>query len=426
MLEKIKSFIFKSDKNLPKVSINYLNDLKYFKAARYLFSSLEKYNINYKLMFVGGCVRKLLSEEQIKDIDIATNIEPKELIKILNKEKIQYFKTGIEHGTLTVVVSNLKFEITTLRKDLNSDGRHANVQFISDWEIDAQRRDFTINAIYTNTSGEIYDPLNGVEDLKNGKVCFIGDPNIRIKEDYLRIIRYIRFFTQYSQYDHEKEIIKSIKINLDNCIKLSKERLLQELYKILELKKFNNIFKNKFSSFIILSLFPQFKNYSRLNILKKVSNRILLKINKNLILSILLIDKTDDSEYFIYKYNLSNEAKKLILFIKESYKNYSINYILDKKNLLKFCYLNSKELVISFLVFQIFNFPKKIKKIESIIEYVESVQVPEFPIKAYYLKHQFNFSEGKKLGDALKKLENIWLEDNFKIEKNKIESILKI
>ena len=205
---------------------------------------------------------------------------------------------------------------------------------------------------------------------------------------------------------------------------LKKERLLQELYKILELKKFNNIFKNKFSNFVICALFPQLKNYSRLNVIKKISNKILLKINSNLILSILLVDHTDDTEYFIYKYNLSNEAKKLILFIKKSYKNYSLNYILDKKNLLKFCYLNSKDFVISFLIFQIFNYPEKIRKLESLIHYIDSVQIPKFPISAYYIKNQFNFPEGKKLGEALKKLENIWIENNFKIEKNKIELII--
>jgi len=426
MLKKIKLFISRSNKKIPKISINYLDDLKYFKTAGNLFSRLEKYNKNFKLMFVGGCIRKILNKEEIKDVDIATNIEPKELIRLLNKEKIQYFETGIDHGTITVLINNLKFEITTLRKDLDTDGRHANVEFVSNWELDAKRRDFTINAIYVNTAGEIYDPLNGIKDLKNGKVCFIGDPNLRIKEDYLRIIRYIRFFTQYSKYDHEKEVIKAIKVNIGNSIKLSKERLLLELYKILELKNFEKIFQNKFTCFIILSLFPQLKNYNRLINVKTVSNEVLSKINKDLILATLLIDETDDSEYFIYKYNLSNVLKKKIMFIKKNYKNYSLKSILDKNFLLKLCYLNSKELVISLLIFQIFNTPRKTKRIESMVKYISNIEMPKFPIKAYYLKNQFNFTDGKVLGDALKKLENIWIDNNFKLEKIEIESILKI
>ena len=418
------------------LKINFLDKLKsnlfpFYKSKniKKIFKILNKYKRSDKdnvAMFVGGCVRKYLTNKVVDDIDIATSLSPSQIIKIFKLSDIKVVETGIKHGTLTLVSDSKKFEITTLRKDLDTDGRHANVEFVSSWELDAKRRDFTINAIYVNTAGEIYDPLNGIKDLKNGKVCFIGDPNLRIKEDYLRIIRYIRFFTQYSKYDHEKEVIKAIKVNIGNSVKLSKERLLLELYKILELKNFEKIFQNKFTCFIILSLFPQLKNYNRLINVKTVSNEVLSKINKDLILATLLIDETDDSEYFIYKYNLSNVSKKKIMFIKKNYKNYSLKSILDKTFLLKLCYLNSKELVISLLIFQIFNTPRKTKKIESMVKYINDVEIPKFPIKAYYLKNQFNFTDGKVLGDALKKLENIWIDNNFKLEKIEIESILKI
>ena len=114
------------------------------------------------------------------------------------------------------------------------------------------------------------------------------------------------------------------------------------------------------------------------------------------------------------------------MFIKKNYKNYSLKSILDKNFLLKLCYLNSKELVISLLIFQIFNTPRKTKRIESMVKYISNIEMPKFPIKAYYLKNQFNFTDGKALGDALKKLENIWIDNNFKLEKIEIESILKI
>jgi len=195
----------------------------------------------------------------INDIDIATSLTPIELTNIFTKKNVYFIETGIAHGTITVVINEIKFEITTLRKDVSTDGRHANVEFISDWEMDAKRRDFTINAIYSDLKGEIYDPLGGLTDLKNGIVKFIGDPNERIKEDYLRILRYFRFYTQYSKHKHDIVTIKAIKKNLDGIRKISKERILDEFSKILNLKNFYKLFSDKFSCSIILTIFPQLK-----------------------------------------------------------------------------------------------------------------------------------------------------------------------
>ena len=142
-------------------SVRNLQDLKNLEEIRSIFSALENQDKNNKLMFVGGCVRKLLNKELINDIDIATNLNPDKLKNILRKNNINFIETGIAHGTITVVINKIKFEITTLRKDVSTDGRHANVEFISDWEVDAKRRDFTINAIYSNLKGEIYNPLDG-------------------------------------------------------------------------------------------------------------------------------------------------------------------------------------------------------------------------------------------------------------------------
>ena len=426
MIKKIQSLFsgFQKD-NIIRLSVKNLDDLKYFNTAKQIFICFQ--NQNYKLKLVGGCVRKLITEEKIDDMDIAINIEPEKIKKVLVEQKIKFVETGITHGTITVLINDFKFEITSLRKDLSTDGRHAKVEFTSNWEQDAQRRDFTINAIYSDISGEVYDPLNGIEDLKNGIIKFIGDPNQRIQEDYLRILRYLRFYTQYNKNKFHDEItIKAIKRNLDGLAKISKERILEELFKMMKLNNFSKLFEDEFCRFIILSILPQLRNYNRIKILNKISYKIKKQIDKILLLSILIVDETDNCNFFLYKYQLSNEDKKRILFIKNSFKNYSKQYLYSKKNLLKLTYLSDKLSVIELLIFLIFVNPEKISNIENLIDYIKEKTIPEFPINAKFLKEEFNFVEGKQLGDALKKLEKQWIDNGFKIDKGNVKSLLNL
>jgi poly(A) polymerase len=188
-------------------------------------------------MFVGGCVRKFLNNEIIDDIDIATTLSPEELKEKLKDTEFKTVDTGLEHGSLTIICNSNKFEVTTLRKDIKTDGRHAEIEYTNDWEQDSTRRDFSINAIYMDQSGKLFDPQNGINDLKEKKIKFIGDPLKRIEEDYLRIIRFIRFSIHYNNLTSDPENIKAIKINLNGINQLSKERVLNELHKIFSLKK---------------------------------------------------------------------------------------------------------------------------------------------------------------------------------------------
>ena len=147
--------------------------------------------------FVGGCVRKYLTNDEIDDIDIATILSSEEIKERFKNTKFEVIDTGIKHGTVTLVSKRFKLEITTLRKDVETDGRHAEVEYIDDWKTDSERRDFTINSIYLDINGRVFDPQMGTIDLKNNNVKFIGDPQKRIEEDFLRIIRFIRFKIMY-------------------------------------------------------------------------------------------------------------------------------------------------------------------------------------------------------------------------------------
>ena len=427
MLDKFKSSIsFKKESSSLEIIKN-LQDLKNFKEAKSIFSALENQDKSNKLMFVGGCVRKLLNKESVNDIDIATNLSPDELKNILRENNINFIETGIAHGTITVVINEIKFEITTLRKDVSTDGRHANVEFISDWEMDAKRRDFTINAIYSDLKGAIYDPLDGLTDLKNGIVKFIGDPNKRIREDYLRILRYFRFYTQYSNHQHDIEIIQAIKKNLNGIRKISKERILDEFSKILNLKNFYELFNNEFSCSVILTIFPQLKHYDRFRGIQNIPNKIINKLNIPMILSILLIDNTDNCEFFLYKFKFSNRDKNRILFLLNKYKKINFKELLDEQKLVKLAYLDNTAEIIDLLVFSTFiSEGIDVHTVEKRISFLDKLRLPVFPITADYLKLKYNFSESKELGLALKKLEKSWIDNDFIIDKNEIKNILKL
>ena len=427
MLDQFKSYISLNKESNFLENIKNLQDLKNLEEAKSIFSALENQDKSNKLMFVGGCVRKLLNKELVNDIDIATNLSPDELKNILRENNINFIETGITHGTITVVINKIKFEITTLRKDVSTDGRHANVEFISDWEEDAKRRDFTINAIYSDLKGEIYDPLGGLKDLENKIVKFIGDPNERIREDYLRILRYFRFYTQYNNHQHDIKIVQAIKKGLNGIRKISKERILDEFSKILNLKNFYELFNNEFSCSVILTIFPQLKHYDRFSAIQNIPNKIINRLNVPLILSILLIDNSDNCEFFLFKFKFSNRDKKKILFLLNKFKKINVKELLDEKKLVKLAYLGNAAEIIDLLVFLTFVSKEiDVNTVEKRISFLDKLRLPVFPITADYLKLKYNFSESKELGFALKKLEQSWIDNDFIIDKNDIKTILKL
>jgi len=183
--------------------------------------------------FVGGCVRNAILGRPITDIDIGTPDVPTRVMERLQASHIKAIPTGIEHGTITAVIDGTPFEITTLRRDTACDGRHAVVEFSTDWHEDARRRDFTMNAISMRFDGELFDDHGGVEDARAGRVRFVGEPEDRIKEDYLRILRLFRFYAWYGKDPIDAATLTACKKNADGIARLSTERVRQELTKLL-------------------------------------------------------------------------------------------------------------------------------------------------------------------------------------------------
>ncbi|MEG2314299.1 CCA tRNA nucleotidyltransferase, partial [Brevundimonas sp.] len=176
--------------------------------------------------YVGGCVRNALLGATVDDVDIATQLEPQQVLAALKSAKIRAVPTGIEHGTITAIVNSLPFEITSLRRDVETDGRRAVVAFTRDWFEDAARRDFRLNALYANSRGELFDPTGyGLEDADQRRIVFVGEPEQRIREDYLRILRFYRFWAWYGRGAVDAEGHAACRKLADGVATLSAERV---------------------------------------------------------------------------------------------------------------------------------------------------------------------------------------------------------
>lgn len=184
----------------------------------------------YSIRLVGGCVRDILRGDTPKDIDLCTDAIPTEVIRICESAGWSVIPTGLQHGTVTVIIDQTPYEITTLRIDAETDGRHAQVEFTQDWALDASRRDLTINAMSMDFNGQLYDYFNGIDDLKQKRVRFVGNCEDRIREDYLRILRYFRFMARFDAAPADD--IKPICDNCEGLRAISRERVWAEMSKI--------------------------------------------------------------------------------------------------------------------------------------------------------------------------------------------------
>lgn len=420
-MKNILTKIFSSKNDLSSTEVSFLEITKTTRVSD-LFKVISNYNDLSEIRYVGGCVRKILNNEKFDDIDLATNLKPDEVKECLENNNIDFFETGIDHGTITARIDKKNFEITSLRKDVSTDGRRAVVEFTNEWTEDALRRDFTINSIYADKEGNLFDPNDGVKDLENGKIEFIGDPEKRVKEDYLRILRYVRFFLNYSKQKHKLNVKKIIKQNISGIVKLSKERLIDELKKLVMSNGFINIGNDEFCKEIVLLIFPQVKNIDIFKKLNKNYKSEILKKDFIFLLSLLIIDETDSTEFFLYKFNVSNEAKKRINFLKEIYDKSNDKNTFSKNNLQKIFYFQGKSYLLDVIDFQLFRSNKKNNKLIELKKHFEKLKKPLFPIKAKNIMEKYNLKEGEELGQKLKYLENLWVENSFNISEKEVKN----
>ena len=422
MIKFLNKFLTRSN-NLDYIVQGFKELLKHTPVKK-IFNSINQFSSNSEIRYVGGCVRKIILKEKVDDIDLATNLNPQQVCKALHNNNISFYETGIKHGTITAVIDDYRFEITSLREDIDTDGRHAEVKFSTDWKKDASRRDFTINSIYSDAEGNLFDPYNGKKDLENGVVKFIGNTEQRIKEDYLRIIRYLRFFLIYSNYKHDPQTLKEIKKNLDGIHNLSKERLLDELKKYIKSNLLTKLSKDKLSVELFENIFPQIKKIKLFSNPNTFAIAKMQEANFIFLLSLLIVDGSDNTEYFIYKFNISKKDQKRLKMVDKFYKEKITATSFSEKNLNKLFYFNGKEAVIDILSHELFRLKKVDKRLLNFINLFKSKVLPTMPVSAKILMEKYDIPEGKTLGNKLKIAEEEWVNNNFKLSQKQISKII--
>jgi poly(A) polymerase len=256
--------------------------------------------------FVGGAVRNALLGVAVVDIDIAVPMPPSESLARLTAKGIKVIETGLDHGTVTAIAGQHAFEITSLRRDVETDGRHAKVAFTDDWAEDAARRDFTINALYASASGEIFDYATGVADLIAGKVRFMGDAKSRIAEDYLRVLRLFRFHAWYGKGEIDADGLRAAAEARDKLKTLSAERVAKELLRLLEAGNPAPVLRVMAATGILSELLPGALQLPRLERLTELDADNLFARDAVLCLAALLPDGAEAAQACADALKLSN------------------------------------------------------------------------------------------------------------------------
>ena len=388
-----------------------VSDKKIFR----LFRAVESHG--GVLRFVGGAVRNALRGMGGSDLDLATDLSPDELVEACQESGLKTVPIGIKFGTVGVVINGKVLEVTSLRKDVKSDGRHSEVEFTTDWEIDASRRDLTINAVYADEKGNVFDYYNGISDLENGIVRFIGSPTVRIKEDYLRILRFFRFYSMFGKGKIDQKALTVCVENKEGLRQLSAERIRDELSKILLTPQVVKVIKIMADNGILDTILPVPKNYDKLAFLIEMCNQEHLE--PNWLRRLYIVFEPDEAlaENLANRLKLSKKDK--MLFVSWAQHQPQTAEFLDEKSLLKLIYRYGKEFCYHKLILNLAAEKKYINNLNEILEFINAAEIPLFPIRGRDLLEK-GVAPNEKIGATLKLLENEWIESGFKMSREEL------
>ena len=368
--------------------------------------------------FVGGCVRNAILGDPVDDVDIATQLEPDAVTKALESAGLKAVPTGLEHGTITAVSGGEAFEVTTLRKDVSTDGRRAVVAFTEDWDEDSRRRDFRINAIYADFDGQVYDPQNGLKDAENREIVFIGDADDRIREDYLRILRFFRFFAWYGSGRPDRDGLLACSRHKAQMETLSAERVWAELKKLLTAPDPGFALRWMWTVSILETLTGSkfgVDTASRLPALEQAQG---WDIDPLLRFMALLPPRVERAETIAAKLKLSNAEKGRIMdWARLSHglqRGEGLGDEISEADLSAALYRDGAQPFLDRAILAWADEPEQ--DLGDFVSRLKSWVRPEFPVSGKDLIAQ-GYEPGEALGKELKSLENKWIESGFSLDR---------
>jgi poly(A) polymerase len=367
---------------------------------------------------VGGAVRNALLGLPVTEIDLATTALPEQVLELAGKAGLKAVPTGIDHGTITVIAGKTPFEVTTLRRDVETFGRHARIAYTTSWEEDAKRRDFTVNALYAGEDGTLFDPLRGYADLVAGRVRFIGEAEDRIREDYLRILRFFRFHAYYGKGEiDEAGLQASVKLRA-GLAKLSAERVGGELKRLLVAPQATLATEALYDYGLLTEILggvPRLKRFERLTAIEQANA---VAADASLRLAALAIFVREDVPRLVARLRLSNaEQAVLALAAQESVPSGLQDEAAAKAALYRLEPDAYRSLIL--LAWTDSGVAPEDPAWRQALSLPERWQAPAFPLGGHELM-ALGASKGPHLGQVLKRLEQAWIESGFNLDRDQL------
>ncbi len=382
------------------------------------------------LRFVGGAVRDALIGREVQDVDAATLLLPAQTMALLEGAGIRVIPTGVAHGTVTAVIGGKSFEITTLRKDIATDGRHAEVAYTDDWKVDASRRDFTMNALYLSTEGELFDYFGGGDDAREGRVRFIGDANKRISEDFLRALRFFRFYAHYGNGEPDAEALAACAAQSSTIATLSGERVQHELAKLLQAPKsyptLQLMQQHQIHPFALGFSLESCLLFERLDAIVALENLIVptaLRLAGFVVSA--SINHEDAHTKLVTRLRLSNHVDRMIQQILRHYQSIPPHLpTSDCKRLIR--KIGGEEFMWALMMGWACSDEavSRSHPYHTMLELAIQWMPPAFPLRGEDLLAH-GFKQGKEMGEMLAMLEDKWEDSNYSLSKDELLSLHK-
>ena len=390
-------------------------------AARRVIAALEAARPG-SARFVGGCVRNALLGEPVADVDIATQLTPDHVEKAMLAAKIAVHPTGIEHGTLTVVADHHPFEVTTLRRDVEGDGRRATVAFTEDWAEDAQRRDFRMNALYASIDGEVFDPTGGgIDDIAQRRIVFVGDPETRLREDYLRILRFFRFFAWYGHGEPDAAGLAACAKLKTGLAGISAERVWMETKKLLAAPNPLPSLKAMEASGVFATLFPESRGLDLLRKLVAVETTDGLSPDPMVRFLSLFWKDASTIRDVANRLKLSNEESHRLTWAAKDVT--VIDTRMNTRAMRRALYAIGPAVFRDRVALEWAQEPTAAGIWKTLYDASGAYERPVMPVSGNDLLSR-GITEGPAIGDTLKRLEAAWIDSDFKLDRDKLLSKL--